>query len=121
MDQRYRERGLRHLVKAFGWSMAGLDAAFRYQAAFRQELAASVILVPLAFYLGQSGLERAFLVASLLIVLVTELINSAVETAIDRVGIDHHPLSKQAKDLGSAAVFVAMVNVAAVWLLVLTS
>jgi len=120
MDRRHRERGLKHFIKALGWSMSGLRAAVRYEAAFRQELAASVLLVPLAFWLGQSGIERALLLASVLIVLLAELLNSAVEAAVDRVGMDDHPLSKQAKDLGSAAVFVAIINVLVVWLVVLS-
>ena len=111
--------GLRRLVNAAGYSLAGLKAALG-EAAFRQELVLALVLVPLGLYLGASGIERALLVGSVLLVLVVELLNSAVEAAVDRVSIELHDLSKRAKDLGSAAVMVSLLNAAAVWLLVLS-
>ena len=110
--------GLAHFVSAFGWSMAGFRAALG-EAAFRQELALFVVLAPLAVWLGDSGVERALMVAALMLVLITELLNSAIEFTVDRIGSERHPLSRSAKDLGSAAVFVALVNVPVVWALVL--
>lgn len=107
------------VVKAAGYSWAGLKAAFQHEAAFRQELGLCLILAPLGLWLGDTGVERAVLLGSLLLVLIAELLNSAVEAAVDRVGDDHHPLAGRAKDIGSAAVFVAMVNVVVVWALIL--
>ncbi len=95
--------------------MRGLSAAWRHESAFRQELAAIVVLLPVALWLGQSPLEKLLLVASLLLVLAVELLNSAVEAAIDRFGGEIHELSGRAKDLGSAAVFVSLVIVLLVW------
>jgi diacylglycerol kinase (ATP) len=112
-------RGLVRLANAFRWSLAGFASALRHEEAFRQELALFVLLAPVGFWLGQGGVERALLVGSLLAVLVVELLNTAVESAVDRIGADHHLLSKRAKDLGSAAVFLALANVAVTWALVL--
>lgn len=111
-------KNISHLRKAFGWSLAGLAAAWR-ETAFRQEVCCIVILAPLALWLGGSGLERAMLLASLLLVLIAELINTAVESAIDRIGPERHPLSGRAKDIASAAVFIALINSVLVWLLIL--
>ena len=105
--------------RAFGWSMAGLRAAWRNEAAFRQEAVLCVALVPLALWLGGSGVERALLLGSLALVLVAELLNSAVEAVVDRIGPEQHELSGRAKDLGSAAVFISLANVITVWLCVL--
>ncbi|WP_417908836.1 diacylglycerol kinase [Candidatus Electronema sp. PJ] len=107
-----------HLRKALGWSLAGLATAWQ-ETAFRQEIYALCILVPLAFVLGQGGIEHAVLLGSLLLVLIAELLNTAVEAAIDRIGPERHPLSGRAKDLASAAVFIALLNAALVWLLIL--
>lgn len=112
--------GIDRILKAFGWSMSGLKAAFTKEAAFRQEFLLCVILSPLALYLGETGVEKALLLGSLLLVLIVELLNSAVEAAVDRIGKDQHELSGQAKDMGSAAVFLSLLNVAIVWLLILT-
>ncbi len=112
-------RGLTHFIKAFGWSMAGLRSTFRHEEAFRQELLLCLILAPLGVWLGDTGVERALLLGSLLLVLVVELLNTGVEATVDRIGSDHHPLSGRAKDIGSAAVFVALGNVIMVWGLVL--
>lgn len=113
-------RGFRHLGRAFGYSVAGFHSALRHETAFRQEMGLFVLLTPAGLWLGASGLERALLVGSLLLVLLTELINSAVEAVVDRHGSDFHPLSARAKDLGSAAVFVALLQGLAIWGLVLT-
>jgi len=111
--------GLRRLMNAAGYSIEGLAAAARHEDAFRQELALAAVLVPLGLWLGKTGVERALLVASVLLVLVVELLNSAIEATVDRVSLDQHRLAKRAKDLGSAAVMLSLANVAAVWLLVL--
>ncbi len=111
--------GLRRLINATGYSLSGFAAAARYEDAFRQELILAAIMVPLGLWLGHSGVERALLIGSVLLVLVVELLNSAIEATVDRVSLDDHSLAKRAKDIGSAAVMLALVNVAAVWLLVL--
>ena len=111
--------GLRHFVKAFGYSLAGLRAAVCHEAAFRQELALFVVLAPVGSWLGDGPIEQALLIGSLLFVLVVELVNSAIEAVVDRVGQERHPLAGRAKDLGSAAVFMALVNAAVVWMLIL--
>ena len=110
-------KGLKRLVNAFGYSMAGLRACFQHEEAFRQEVFASIFVLPLALWLGNSGTERALLVGSWLIVLVVELLNSAVEANVDRVGLERHELSARAKDIASAAVFLSLVFAAVVWLL----
>jgi diacylglycerol kinase (ATP) len=111
--------GLRRLVNAAGFSWKGLCAAFRFEAAFRQELFASMVIVPLAFWLGGTGLERAILIAVWGLVLITELLNSGIEAVVDRISDERHELAGRAKDLGSAAVLLALINAAAVWVLVL--
>ena len=111
--------GFKRLLCAARYSVAGLAWAWRKEAAFRQELMLVIVLTPLGWYLGGSGVERALLIGALLLVLVVELLNTAVEAVVDRFGDGHHELSKAAKDLGSAAVMVALVNVIAVWALVL--
>lgn len=107
-----------HFRKALGWSLAGLASAWQ-ETAFRQEIYSFCVLTPLAFWLGDNGVERAMLLASLLLVLIAELINTAVESAIDRIGPERHLLSGRAKDIASAAVFIALINAALVWLLIL--
>lgn len=111
---------LRRVRRAAGYSVAGFKAALKNEAAFRQELALFVVLAPLGWHLGHDGVERSLLIGSLLLVLLVELLNSAIEAVVNRVGRDQHELSGQAKDLGSAAVFVALFLVVAVWTLVLT-
>ncbi len=110
---------LARVWRAAAYSFAGLRAAVREEAAFRQELALFIVLAPLGLWLGQSGLERALLVGSLMLVLITELLNSALEAVVNRVGSEPHPLSGMAKDMGSAAVFLAMMLVVIVWGLIL--
>jgi diacylglycerol kinase (ATP) len=111
--------GLQRVINATRYSLEGFAAAARHEDAFRQELMLAAVLVPLGLWLGNDGVERALLAASVLLVLVVELLNSAVEATVDRVSLDDHRLAKRAKDLGSAAVMMALVTVAAVWLLVL--
>jgi diacylglycerol kinase (ATP) len=111
--------GWRRLVDAARYSGAGLAAAARHEAAFRQELLLAAVLVPLGLWLGNGGIERALLAGSVLLVLVVELLNSAVEAAVDRVSLEDHELAKRAKDLGSAAVMISLLTLAVVWLLVL--
>ena len=100
-------------------SLRGLAAAWRHEVPFRLEVAAFVVLSPAGFVLGKSNVERALLIGSLLLVLLVELVNSAIETTLDRISLEDHPLIGRAKDIGSAAVLVALVNAAAVWLLIL--
>ena len=109
--------GLTRLQNAFGWSMAGLAAALKHEKAFQQELGLCLILAPLALWLGETGSEKALLLGSLTLVLIVELINSAIEAVVDRFGGEIHPLSGRAKDIGSAAVFLALPNVALPWVL----
>lgn len=108
-------RGLKHIIQAGGYSMKGLKAAIAHEEAFRLELMAVVVMLPLAIWLGQSAVEYAMLIGSLLLVLIVELINSGLEAVVDRVGVEHHELSGRAKDIGSAAVFVALMNVLLIW------
>ena len=107
--------GIRRILRATKFSAQGLAQAWRHEAAFRQELVLVLLLAPVAVWLGQTALERALLIGCCLIVLIVELINSAIEAAIDRHGDEHHELSGRAKDMGSAAVFVSLVLVAVVW------
>ncbi|OGA19039.1 MAG: diacylglycerol kinase [Betaproteobacteria bacterium RIFCSPLOWO2_02_FULL_66_14] len=110
---------LRRIVDATRHSLAGLAAAVRHETAFRQELALAAVLVPLGLALGADGVERALLAGSVLLVLVVELLNSAIEAVVDRIGSERHELAGRAKDLGSAAVMLSIATTAAVWLLVL--
>ncbi len=110
---------MQRLLRATGYSWAGLRAAWLGEPAFRLEVILLTPLVPVALWLGGSGLERAFLIGSLVLVLIVEMLNSAIEAVVDRVGSERHELSARAKDMGSAAVFIALVNVLAVWLLIL--
>lgn len=112
-------RGLQRLVDAFGYSMAGLGVCFRHEEAFRQEVFVSLVVVPLGLWLGEDGTERALLAGSWLIVPIVELLNSAIEANVDRVGFERHELSARAKDIASAAVFLSLVFAGVVWALVL--
>jgi diacylglycerol kinase (ATP) len=111
--------GVRRLINAFGYSLEGFKAAFIHEDAFRQEVLLAIVLIPLAVYLGNSPLEQALMIASVLLVLIVELLNSAIEAAVDHTSTEHHALAKQAKDIGSAAVFIALLIVVVVWGLVL--
>jgi diacylglycerol kinase (ATP) len=107
--------GIMRAVRAARFSAQGFVHAWRHESAFRQELTLGVLLTPLAVWLGQTALERALLIACLLLVLIVELLNSAVEAAVDRFGDEHHELSGRAKDLGSAAVSLSLGLVLLVW------
>lgn len=112
-------KGLKRLVNAFGYSIAGFKACYQNEEAFRQEVVASVVIIPLALWLGETGVERGLLLLSWLLVPLVELLNSALEATVDRFGAEHHDLSGRAKDIGSAAVFTALVIAALIWGLVL--
>ena len=107
--------GLRRVWNALHYSLAGLRAAYTCEDAFRQEVLFALVLIPLSFLLPVAWTGRALMIASVILVLIVELINSAIEAAVDRVSLDRHHLSKRAKDIGSAAVLLALLNVAAVW------
>ena len=107
--------GIRRILRAAVYSAQGFGHAWKHEAAFRQEVALTVVLMPIAIWLGQTVIERALLIGVCLIVLIVEFLNSAIEAAIDRFGDEQHELSGRAKDLGSAAVFVSLALVALVW------
>jgi diacylglycerol kinase (ATP) len=111
------QRGIRRLINAFFYSLSGLRLAYRHESAFRQEIALAAVLIPIALFLPVAAVDRVLLIASVLLVLVVELLNSSVEAAIDRIGFDAHRLSKRAKDLGSAAVLIALLGLLITWLL----
>lgn len=116
MESPYKGKtGLRRVWNALHYSLAGLKAAYTHEDAFRQEVWLALLLIPAAFLLPASGIGRALMVGSVLLVLVVELLNSAVEATVDRISLEDHRLAKRAKDIGSAAVLVALVNVAVVW------
>lgn len=110
--------GLRRIWNAMFYSAEGIKAAFRHEDAFRQEVLLALLMIPLALFLPVSGVGKAMMVASVLLVLIVELLNSAVEATVDRVSLEHHRLAKRAKDIGSAAVMISLANVVVVWLLV---
>jgi diacylglycerol kinase (ATP) len=116
---RLKPTGLTRLFRAFGNSLKGFAGAFREEAAFRQELGLAVVVIPLGLWLGQNGIERVLLTAPMFLVLIVELLNSAVEATVDRIGLERHELSGLAKDIGSAAVFTSLALLVVVWLLVL--
>ena len=118
-QDRQKPTGLTRILKAFGNSWKGFRGAFREEAAFRQELALCAVLVPIALWVPVGALEKLALVGVLAVLLIVELLNSALEAVVDRVGIERHALSKQAKDLGSAAVLLALLLVGATWATVL--
>ena len=111
--------GLRRLWNAFHYSLAGFKAAYQNEDAFRQESLLAAVLIPLALFLPAGAVGKALMIASVLLVLVVELLNSAVEATVDRISLEDHQLAKRAKDIGSAAVLLSLVNLAVVWLLVL--
>jgi diacylglycerol kinase (ATP) len=106
---------LRRMVKALGYSWAGLSAAFRTQASFRADVVACAIALPIAIWLGRTWLERGVLISALVLILFAEIVNSAVESVVDRIGLEYHELSKRAKDLGSAAVLLSLINWLVIW------
>jgi len=111
--------GIKRLANAFTYSVAGTLAAFKHEDAFRQEVILSAILIPLAIYLGQTAIEQGLMIASILLIIIVELLNSSVEATVDRISVKRHKLSKRAKDIGSAAVFFSLVNAAVIWFLIL--
>jgi len=113
-----KESVLRHIGNAIIWSAAGIKSAWKNELAFRIEAMSIIILIPLGIWLGKTAAERALLIASCLLVLIIELLNSALESAVDRIGTEHHELSGRAKDMGSAAAFFAMLTAGIVWALI---
>lgn len=113
--------GLARIGRAFGYSVEGLAAALKNEDAFRQELILATILIPIAWFCHVPGYAKAVMIASVMLVLIVELLNSAVEAAVDRISLENHQLAKRAKDLGSAAVFLSLLNVVVIWFVVLTS
>lgn len=111
--------GIQRLWNALGYSLQGMISAFRHEEAFRQEFLLAALLIPTAFFIPVGGTEKALMIASVLLVLIVELLNSAVEAAVDRISLENHLLAKRAKDFGSAAVFLSLINVAVVWALIL--
>jgi diacylglycerol kinase (ATP) len=109
---------IRHIINAFRYTWAGLVSAWKNELAFRGEVVVAIVMVPLGFWLGRSAVEQALLIASILLILLTELLNSALEAVVDRIGPQRHELSKRAKDMGSAAAFVSMVTAALVWIII---
>jgi len=107
--------GLRRMWNALHYSLSGLREALRCEDAFRQEALLAAVLIPTSFVLSVSGIGRALMIASVLLVLIVELVNSAIEAAVDRISLDRHHLSKRAKDIGSAAVLLALLDVVLVW------
>jgi diacylglycerol kinase (ATP) len=118
-SDRQKPQGFTRLFRAFGASCKGFAGAWREEAAFRQEMGFAVVALPLGLWLGHNGVERALLTAPVLLVLVVELINSAIEATVDRIGMERHELAGLAKDIGSAAVLLSFVLLAGVWALVL--
>jgi diacylglycerol kinase (ATP) len=115
MQDRPKLSGMRRLVLAFVNSWHGFKGAFRFEAAFRQEVALAVVLLPLGAWLGKTAVEKALLVASVLLVLVVELLNTGIETVVDRIGLERHELSGLAKDVGSTAVLLSFAVLAVIW------
>ena len=111
--------GLTRLVNAFGYSIAGTLAAFKHEDAFRQEVVLAVVLTPIALYFGETAIDQALMISSLLFIIVVELLNSSIEATVDRISVKHHKLAKRAKDIGSAAVFFSLINAAVIWFLLL--
>ena len=107
--------GLDRVVRAFGYSLQGMGTAMRVESAFRQEAALALVMLPAAFWLGRNWIEVALLAGSVLLVLIVELLNSAIEAVVDRVSFDLHELSRRAKDYGSAAVFFALLWCGGIW------
>lgn len=120
MIDRDKPTGFKRLLRAFGYSFQGFRHTWREEAAFRQETALALLLIPAGLYLGRSGVERAMLVSPMLLILVVELLNSAIEAVVDRSGIERHPLAGMAKDMGSAAVMLSFALLGTVWLLILS-
>jgi len=120
MESPYKGKtGLRRLFNAFGYSLAGFRAAYKHEDAFRQEALLAVILIPLAIWLPVDLTGKALMIGSVLLVIIVELLNSAIEATVDRISLDSHDLAKRAKDIGSAAVLVSLINTMVIWVLLL--
>ena len=120
MESPYKGKtGLNRLINALKYSIAGTLAAFKHEDAFRQEVFLTLILAPVALFLTKVSSERALMIGSLILIIIIELLNSAVEATVDRISIKHHKLAKRAKDIGSAAVFFSLINAAIIWLIIL--
>ena len=111
--------GLRRLMNAFGYSIAGTLAAFKHEDAFRQEVVLALVLTPVALFFGETAIDQALMISSLLFIIIVELLNSSIEATVDRISVKHHKLAKRAKDIGSAAVFFSLINAALIWFLLL--
>ncbi len=113
------KQGLVRLINALGYSRDGLAAAWKNEAAFREEVLLAIVAIPLAVFLGETGVDRALLIGSILLILIVEILNSGLEAIVDKASPEKHELAKRAKDMGSAAVLLSLVNAAAVWACVL--
>ena len=113
--QKQKDTIIAHILKALIWSMAGIKAAWKNEQAFRWEATIVLLMMPVGLWLGRTAVERALLIASSMSILITELLNSAVEAVVDRIGPERHELSKRAKDMGSAAALISMITAAVVW------
>ena len=111
--------GFTRLWNALGYSRDGFIAAWKNEAAFREEVLLALVAIPLAFFLAKTGVDRALLVGSILFILIVEILNSAIEAVVDKASPEHHELAKRAKDMGSAAVLVSLLNAAVIWACVL--
>jgi diacylglycerol kinase (ATP) len=120
MIDRHKPTGISRLIRSFGYSFQGFRLAWREEAAFRQEVALAVVVIPAGLYLGHTGVERVLLIMPMLLILVVEFLNSAVEAVVDRSGTERHPLAGMAKDMGSAAVLLSFILLGTVWLLILS-
>lgn len=122
MESPYKGKtGLVRLWNAFGYSLAGFRSAYKHEDAFRQELHLALVLIPLALWLPSSNIGKALMIGSVLLVIIIELLNSAVEATVDRISLENHDLAKRAKDIGSSAVLVSLINVLVIWGLVLAA
>lgn len=120
MESPYKGKtGVVRLFNAFGYSLAGFRAAYKHEDAFRQEVLLAAILIPLALWLPVTLIGKALMVGSVLLVIIVELLNSAIEATVDRISLENHDLAKRAKDIGSSAVLVSLINVIVVWVMVL--
>lgn len=122
MDSPHKGKtGFTRLWNALGYSLAGFRAAYKHEAAFRQEILLAAVLIPLALWLPASHIGKALMIGSVLLLIIVELINSAIEATVDRISLENHDLAKRAKDIGSSAVLVSLINVVVIWGLVLTN
>ena len=119
IDEFKGKQGLTRLINALGYSRDGLKAAWKNEAAFREEVLLAVVAIPLALFLAKTGVDRALLLGSILLILIVEILNSAVEAVVDKASPEKHELAKRAKDMGSAAVLLSLANAAIIWACVL--